>query len=236
MIRERWNARRIHLWFGTSIGVFFLVWVGSGLLMIVGPPAPSGQRTGALRPDLTQAVVSPREALARVAAAADEDVVVRRVQILPIGGRTAYLFATKSGDYLIDAESGRPLTITPELARRLAADRLDPGLQADPIEEIHSHDFWYVSGQLPVFRVRFSNSTVAHVSPATGEVQVTDLSRQLFTLLAGGMHTFWPLSVVVGLPVGKWLLWAASFASLILIGSGYWLAFPRWRAWRREKS
>ena len=45
-MKRKWDIRRIHLWFGITIGAAFTVWVISGLLMLIGPPTPSGEQRG----------------------------------------------------------------------------------------------------------------------------------------------------------------------------------------------
>lgn len=238
MTQREWSASRIHRWFAVVIGLAFFGWVGSGLLMVLGPLTPDGIALSRATPvwDLSCAVISPSEAMNRIARALGEDVVSTNIHFGVVGALRVYQITTRSkGVFLVDVDSGHIITITPELARQLAEDWMAPGISPRPVQVVEAYDWRYIRGPLPVYRVRFDNGTIAHISPTTGRVRFTDFTIQLRGALVG-MHDFGLLSTLFGFAIGEWLLWAASFGSLVVIATGYLMAYPALRFWKKSAS
>ncbi len=238
MTRREWSASRIHRWFAVVIGLAFFGWVASGLLMVLGPLTPDGIAPTRATPvsDLSRAVMSPSEAMNRIARALGEDVVSTNIQFGVVGELRVYQITTMSkGVVLVDVDSGGIITITPEFARQLAEGWMAPGISPGPLEVVEAYDWRYIRGPLPVYRVRFDNGTIAHISPTTGRVRLTDFTIQLRGALVG-LHDFGVLSTLFGFAIGEWLLWAASLGSLVVIATGYFMAYPTLRFWKNRRS
>jgi len=233
---RKWNSRRVHRWAGAIIGVCFVAWIGSGLLMITGQPTPAGVSGNypSPTPDILDAVVSPSMALSAVEQTAGATIHVRNIQFTTVGSIRVYRLLTRDhGEFLVDVEYGRIVTITPDLAAELAAARMSPDIGADPPELIDAHDWRYLNGELPVYRVRFANGTLAHVSATSGRVWLSDWMTLTRTGLVG-LHDFYTIKTILRMGGGNALLWAASLGAVLVVLTGYTMSFSLVRRWKRN--
>lgn len=204
--------------------------------MITGQLTPNGVSGNYPTPtaDILDAVVSPSMALRAVEQSAGATIHVRNIQLTTVGSIRVYVLSTRDhGEFLVGVEDGRLVTISPELAAELAAARMSPEIGASPPELLEAHDWWYPGGELPVYRVRFDNGTVAHVSTTRGSVRLSDwmtVTRQLFV----GLHEFNTVKNILRLGRGHSLLWAASLGGLLVVFTGYTMSFSLVRRWKRN--
>ena len=89
---------------------------------------------------------------------------------------------------------------------------------------VESYDLWYPRGPLPAYRFVFDNGTRVQVR-TTGEVILADRAVQAYHGIVG-LHDFSVVGSVFRVGFGHWLLWAASLASIVVIATGYLLAYP----------
>jgi hypothetical protein len=225
------SLHRFHRWIAIPTGVFIVGWIVTGVVSVVPPPAPPPRRAQTL--DLAQIAVTPMEAaLALVGPGIAPD--VRSIRLVQLGDVLAYEIAAGGlGPRLVDARSGRPITVDAGLARSIAAVRAPVGAQvvhADIVTR-RRHDLTYLWGPLPAHRVAFDDpwATVVYVGAEDGSVRsTTRWSRALDTVFA--FHTFGPLELVVGEPaVRKGTLVAIALTALVTALTGYAIVV----AWRR---
>lgn len=117
---------KVHKWIAVVVGVFFLVWLISGIVMILPPlfPGPPRQQNPAAL-DFREVTVSPAQAVGNLAKSLGSYPEVNRVTLRRIGDALAYEVSVESGiSHLIDARSGEVFTITPEIAEQIARDKL----------------------------------------------------------------------------------------------------------------
>lgn len=231
MAGKKWDIRRLHRWFAVLVGIAFSAWVVSGILMILGfVPTANGITMDQPRPatDLTGAVISPSEAVAAVSAGPGTDgaVTVRNIRFRAVGTRRVYdLEVEGAGSVLIDIKTGEIVQVDMELARELARGWMQPDREIVEERIVESYDLWYAGSVLPVFRFVFDNGTRAHVEAATGDVTLADWEVQAFYGILG-LHDFSVLASVFRIGIAHWLLWAASLGSIVVIVTGYFLAYP----------
>ena len=242
MPRMTWNVARLHRWFAVVIGLAFGAWVVSGLAMLVGSPTANGITMNRPRPttDLTGAVISPSEAVARVEAGSGNGGAarVRRIGLRAVGTRRVYDLGVGGGrSVLVDVETGEIVRVDMRLARELASSWMQPDIKIAEERVVESYDLWYVRGTLPVFRFVFDNGTRAHVQTATGDVTLADRGVLAFFGIVG-LHDFSILASVFRIGIGRWLLWAASLGSIVVIVTGYSMAYAKlpFIARRRNKA
>ena len=219
----------IHKWIGICLGVFFFMWLVSGVVMVV-PMKPMVPPSFNSTPDLSTVQMSPAMAAALVTG---DSSATRTVDLIGIGGRAFYQVKVKGGSqHLLDALSGDVLTITPAVAESLARLALNVGEAPLLSVERVTKRTPYIFGPLPAFQVNFGDParTVALVGERNGMVRGETRARQVRYFLTQ-LHTFAPIENITGRPETQEVgLWLVSGIALILVFTGYYLALPvRWR-------
>jgi uncharacterized iron-regulated membrane protein len=227
----RLTVPRFHKWMGVTVGVIFLLWVVSGIVMILPPlPAPRGGPPAVA--NYSGSTLSPAQAVALVAGREADSGAVTSLVLLRLGNRSAYQITVKGGrSYLIDAGSGERVIITAELARGIAEENLGGDVPVRGVEELSHHDFRYPAGSLPVYRVLFADprETVAYVATRDGSVRLSDWRHRVRATI-GGLHTFQPVELLTGSDsLRVTLLHLASLISIALIATGYYMSLPKRR-------
>ena len=228
------TVRRLHKWIGIGIGLILLMWIGTGVMMVLPQQEP-------LRVPLDQAAwvgaaVTPAAAVEAASPGTRGRVVAMNLHT--IEGQPVYRIYFADGSVrLVDARSGELFALTDSVAKSVARRALDrPDARVRSVERLESHQLRYLSGPLPVFRVVFDDghNTVIYVNARDGSVQGGGTARRIRVIL-GGLHTFYPLRVVVRsarAEVGLLLL--ACGVAIVGVFTGYWLALPG--GWRRRWS
>ncbi|MBK6457226.1 MAG: PepSY domain-containing protein [Gemmatimonadetes bacterium] len=224
----------LHKWIGIVMGVIVLVWLVSGMVMIL-PFYPVVDQSQLATPNMRQAVISP--------AAATEIAVVReqggseprKVQLIPVGGDPYYKIDLMGGkSFLISAIDGERLLIKREVAEGLARRGLPPAVRVRAVSEITEHSLANPRGPVPAFRFEFDDpsETTALVGIRDGVVMHTD-GRKRIRAFVTGLHTFDQLELLVGDSTPKkGALHLTSIISIVLVMSGYYVVLPR--RWRRR--
>ncbi|MGL4692744.1 MAG: PepSY domain-containing protein, partial [Stenotrophomonas maltophilia] len=161
--------RTLHRWLGLIVGLQFLLWLGSGLMMsLLDPQKINGTAHRAAEPALPAwpaTTLAPAEALR---AARNEAATLDTGWLLD---QPVYRLLSPQGTELIDAYSGKRIEIDPRWALRLAqASYRGSGVPADPVHlektlETRAHPD-------PVWRVDFGDEagTSVYVSAQSGQV------------------------------------------------------------------
>jgi uncharacterized iron-regulated membrane protein len=222
---------KLHKWIAVAVGVFFLVWLTSGIVMILPPlfpGPPREQKSAAL--DFREITVSPAQAVANLAKALGSYPRVSRVTLRPIGKVLAYEVSVQSGNsHLIDARSGQVFTITPEIAEQIARGNLPSQGRVLQIERINRHSYAYQWGPIPAYRIVFDNdqSTSYYVSTHDGTVRRSDRWNRVRGVMES-LHTFRPLKLITKREaVRKGMLILLSVVGIGAALTGYYLSLPR---------
>ena len=214
-----------HRWLGTASGVLILAWFVSGLVMLYVPfpkldTDERVSRQAPLQPDAL--AVSPAQAATACPGK------LRGARLAMALGRPVYHFSGADAACSVWADTGKPVVVTPELARA-AAQAFLPGAKLGTIEAI-LRDQWTIYSTYrphrPLLRISVDDAagSVLYVSSRSGEVvaHTTRFERGwswlgtvphwlYFTPLRGDDTTLWR-QLVLWLPATALLTVAAGLA------------------------
>lgn len=219
---------RIHKWFAITVGVFFLVWTISGIVMILparlfGPTQFEFPITVGLR----EARTSPAQAIEVIEQRVGEPVNVVDLNVRQVQDRPVYEIVTlEHGTYLVDIDQGQVLEITAQLAEAIARDKASVQGEVQSIEKLTAHDLYYPFGNLPVYRVVFEGdgSNMYYISAVNGEFSRSNTLTRLRAAISS-LHTFEPLTLLVQQnSVRKGLLGLTALVGVMTALTGYLLA------------
>jgi len=221
--------RSIHKWIGISLGIILLVWLVSGIWMVL--PASYQQNWEDGFSQWPAAAIAPAEAVAVASDHAPER--VRNLNMWAVASRLFYRVSLKDGPVqLVDATTGQLVTITPDLAEQIArAIFVMPEAPVDTVERVDEYSMRYGAGPLPVMRVVFADddNTVVYVGVADGAVLGGGTSHRIRAIVSG-LHSFYPLRILISARGEKGALILAGVLMIVGVLTGYWLALPvRWR-------
>jgi hypothetical protein len=218
---------RIHKTLAVSVGIFLAVWFISGITMVL----PTSFFARADRPsapiDFHGVSVSPAEAVKALDKILGETAQVSGLYLIRVRDSMVYKIVLRTGrPHLIDAQSGRIVTITPEVAEQIARDEFSTKAGVRNVVRLTDHDLDYSRGPLPVYRVVFEDrhGTISHVSIDDGSVRQANRWLRLRDRIIG-FHTF---HAFLGghERLRKGLLLLVSLLGLAAVASGYYLALP----------
>ena len=158
---------------------------------------------------------------------------VRSIRLHRLGDVLAYEFSVQGrGPQLVDARSGRVITVDVSLARSIASARAPAGAKVVRTDFIsrRRQDLTYRWGALPALRVAFDDprATVIYVGAEDGSVRSTTWWSRAIAV-AAGLHTFDPLDLLVREPIRKAILTSIALGALMTALTGYVIA-----AWRQR--
>lgn len=163
------GMRKIHKWIGLLIGIQFVLWLGSGLIMSL---LDHDQVQGhGYRAHGTKAQPWPKNALPANAVLGKGESTIQRVSSGWLLERPVYQAFNGEKTRLADALSGMPIDIDAPLASRLAqASYNGPGKAQAPLLLEHTMEVRDHEGRL--WRVDFKDEqeTTVYLSAQTGEV------------------------------------------------------------------
>lgn len=230
---NRSRLRTLHRWIFIFMGVFILMWLASGIVMTL-PQYWFGAVTRYDQPevDFRLATVSPAETVARLENPAGEKTAIRKIQLRGLGDRILYQVTLDNNDTrYIDAQTGEPFEFTLELATAIARRNFD--IESPLLEQtrLTEHDAYYPFGQLPVYRIRFSDSP--GISYFVLENQNRVFRSSMLSRIRGAivsLHNFGPVDFFSSNPdTRKNLLILTGALSLLGAVAGFILTLPRRR-------
>ncbi len=229
--------RKIHRYFALVLGLAFLAWLVSGILMVIGEPSVRALQTPpAYTYNFAAVTLSPadvvRRAQLRLGAAAE----VQRIMLRPLRDQLVYeVHAPGQPAMLFNPQTGDPVEVTPAMAELIVRDRLKPDAGEAHVERLDRHSTTYPWGVLPAYRLEFENEagTFAHVAVADGAVSFTDWRKRIWHLFVG-FHTFDPITIVFGSDrLRNRVLLVSGVLSLVIVATGYYMEYVT--LWRRKK-
>lgn len=231
-VRVRWGWRRIHKWIAIGAGVFLLVWLITGIWIILPPPNRPALHTANPVTEYATATLSPAEA-AEIARGVAANASTRAIGLARLGSRPIYRVPApgRGGPILIDAADGTVVTIDEAEARRIATEFYGgDGALAGPGERVEARGASTLYAPIPAYRFVFDDAyrTQAYVGIADGSVYWVD-RRIAVRRWAGSIHGFGPIADFVS---NKLRLLLVGVGFLIAMGAtltGYWLALRRKR-------
>ena len=165
-------ARSLHKWFGLVVGLQILIWLASGLYMVIvdldfihGDP---------LVKNMQQAVTVPDSSLVSMATLRSRYPDANRIDLKQVMGKPFFAVTTAKARYLLDPETGAVISpLDEETARDIATFHFNGNAQilnaalitSDPPMEIQTR-------RLPLWRIDFDDrfSTSFYIDPYTGRL------------------------------------------------------------------
>ncbi len=225
--------RRIHRIMAVSVGFLFLLWIVSGVVMVM-----PQLRIAALAPDhsifqpetLRDLSISPVDAIRAVNGVSQGSVEVTNIQLRPLAGAMVYEISTgNGGSHLIDARTGEVVTVTEQMAQAIAHTMMVDGVNVESSTLVSAYGADYTSGPLPVYRIQMSDpsASVVYVSARNGDSRYTNRWIRIRAALEG-LHSFDPVEWVTGSSLlRKGLLLLGSLIGGVVALTGYALVLRR---------
>jgi uncharacterized iron-regulated membrane protein len=222
----------IHRWLSIFVGVFFLAWTISGIVMLLPPNLPAPARALEHAPANFRAVeLSPALAIARAEKETGKTFKIQWMNLKQIRDLLVYEIATEDdGIQRVNARTGAIEKMTPEFAEKIAREDFPTTARATKIAMIEKYDLDFTWGGLPAYRIVFDDAygTASTVS-LDGSVHRSDAwSRTQFVI--GSLHTFEPIKILTGRErLKEILLIATSIVGIASALTGYYLAIRLWK-------
>ena len=131
--------------------------------------------------------------------------------------------------FLLNADSGKLFTITPEIAERIAKNHLLKKASVSQVTLLKRRNLSYSWGPLPVYEVVFDDQqdTVICVSPIDGKVKRISNDKIKFLTINHDIHN---LGILRAIPNSRFLIkfLIITFSVILIIGAitGYYISFP----------
>lgn len=229
MIRQ---MRKWHRWIAVTVGGFFLIWLITGIAMMM--PRLPGEHSDVgetIIPDFRAVSISPKEAIIALEAIQGNPLNIKHVRFIRILEGLAYQIELKDRrSYLINAQSAEEMIINEDRAKQIVKT-IHPSkniLGAEYVEGRPSGCGW---GSFPVYKFWFDDNrqTISCVTVADG----SERHRNMWQRIRGfsqGFHTFDPVNLVTGVNgVREGLLIFFSILGSVAACTGFYLAFNRRR-------
>jgi hypothetical protein len=222
---------RIHKWLAVTAGVFLLVWLVTGIVMVLPPLFPGPDPVKPVREiDFKDIAQSPAQAIANLEKTLGTTSQVSSVSLKWIQDVLVYDVHLRNGDrHFINAVTGRLFSITRELAERFVRDAYPGAGRLLKVETIERHGYGYQWGPLPAYKIVLDNdqSTGYYVSAHDGSVRRSTRLDRIRQAIAS-LHTFEPIKLITKQnEVRKGLLIVTSVIGIVASLTGYYLALRR---------
>lgn len=195
--------RKWHRGMAVSIGFIFIVWIVSGVVMVlpqikISSVAPA---TVGLHPQsLLNMSVSPSDAITAVNRMHQNVGEVTNVQLRQVGATFVYeLLTGKNMSFLVDAHTGEVVTVTEQMARVIAETMMADGVHVESSALLSAYGDGYRSGPLPVYRFTMTDAhgSIIYVSTHNGASRYTNRWLRIREAIEG-FHSFDPVEWATG--------------------------------------
>jgi peptidase YpeB-like protein len=228
---SRWPMYRIHKWLAVTAGLFLLVWLITGVIMVL-PPLSTGPAP--VQPiqkiDFKDIVQSPAQAIANLEKILGTTSHVSSVGLKWIHDVLVYeIHFEDGGRHFINAVTGQVFSITRELAERFVLDAYPGQGRVQKVEMLEKHNYDYQWGPLPVYQIVLDSqqTTAYHVSTDDGSVRRSERMDRIRGAITS-LHTFDPIKLITKRDaVRNGLLIITAVIGIVASLTGYYLALRR---------
>lgn len=234
MLNPALIARSLHKWLGLFVGIQVLIWLATGLYMVVvdidfihGDP---------LVKNMQDRVVVPDSAKLNITDLRSQYPDAIRISLKPVMGKTFYVVSTTNKRYLVDPQTGSTNSpLDEQSAREIAIYHFNGDAQITNVMLITSNPPMEIkSRRLPLWRVDFDDrfATSFYIDPYSGSLATR--RHQYWRIF----DFFWMLHIMDyedRSDAHNRLLIAAQIAGLTFAVSGMWLLFYSFSG-RRKKT
>jgi hypothetical protein len=182
--------------------------------------------------DLHNNRVSPADILATLQHSAPGARKLKSIELQTFYDRLIYAVRDDTGQlHLFDAASGKPYSLSADTADAIVRQTFKVSGKLAEISTVNEHSYEYPWGELPVFRLKYddSSSVSYYASPSSGEVMKTNWLIRVGSL-SMAVHDFGPVFTLTGSDKLRMLL-IGLIGSAALVGAvtGLYLTLPRRR-------
>lgn len=226
------TAHKLHKWIAVVAGAFFLMWLLSGIVMVL--PRPWSVRIQRRAPEpieVHERILSPSEVVTRIARDQGTEPTIESLTLRRAADTVVYEVKTRENTFLVDAHTAERFTITAEVAKRIVQYHYPAQSSVFETSYLDRHTAAYPWGPLPVYRVMYGEEPTTHYYVSAGDGVVTRSDRwNRFQGVFGALHSFEPLRLITSRDaIRRWLLVLAGLGGIGVALSGYYLAVPRRR-------
>lgn len=197
-----------------------LVWLASGVLMVLPAPDEEVRTPGVARPELGAVLLSPAQAVGVAGGAPGSDLVLK-----PFGADMVYqVFVGRGESRLVNGRTGALLTVTPAVAESLA---FGPAAARGRVpQRLERHGGPYTHGPLPVWQFEGgAPGSYLFVQEKDGRVVRSTRGMRVRRSIVE-WHSFVPLRRLVGDRLNQGALFGASVLGIAMVLTGYLLLIP----------
>ena len=216
-----------HRWLAVISGGFFVVWVLTGILMLIPLPQPNSGTNRKEAPDFRTAIVPPSIAIKALEEKLGKVIEVKDIHLDQILGKFVYrVFVNDALSYLIDAQTGKVVIIDKPMAEKIALSKLPSPMEIRKTEYIETHTSDYPWGPLPAYKISFNDTwkTISIVEAYGGKERHKDLLLKIKQAIEG-FHFFNPIEQVTGSPwLRKGILMFVGILGIGAACTGFYLA------------
>ena len=200
---ERKQYRWLHKWIFIFMGALVVIWCLTGIVMVTpehwfGKTRPTG-RTAV---DYRNIAVSPADALHSLEQHTGSQLEVRNIELIHADNQIIYrIYTRENGIEFVDAQTGEYFEFTPEIVEQIVRKIYKIHAPAEEIVRLTEHDTSYPWGQLPAYRLHFSNNEKIWYffsENNAGISRSTTGSRLRNAIIS--LHTFEPIEFFIDSP------------------------------------
>jgi len=228
-------ARTLHKWIGLFTGIQVLIWLTTGLYMVVvdldfihGDP---------LVKNMQQTVVTPGSGLLSVAELRSKYPDAARIGLRPVQGDTLYTVTTPDNRYLLDPETGAVISpLSENAARDIATFHFNGSARIRDASLITTNPPMEIqTRRLPLWRIDFDDrfSTSFYVDPYTGRLVTR---RHQYWRIFDFMWMLHIMDYDKRTDAHNLLLKTAEISGLVFAIIGIWLLFYSFSGRRKKKA
>jgi len=223
------TVRKFHRYFALVLGIFFFIWIVSGVMILLPEPTPRALVSREQpKADFTSVAIPPTAVIAALSAELGRPAQVNQIVLRGLRERPVYeVHARGMPSSLWDAVTGKRFTISPAVAEAMVRDRVRDDVGKASFERIEKHGPTYPWGPLPAHRIEFErgDGTIAYVGITNGRVIFTDWRKRTWHLITG-LHEFAPLNFLFGdSKVTHAALITVALLALVIVITGFSLEF-----------
>ncbi len=193
------QLRKLHRWIFNLAGIFIVIWLLSGVLMVM-PAYWFGPTANHQNPpaDFRRAAISPAEAIVRMEQRTSQPAKVANVQLRQINDVILYAIRLDNGEeQLVNATTGEIFAFTPALAEDIIRRDFKVKTPLADIRRLDGYERDYPWGSLPVYRLRFEGDGTASYYVAEKDLRVTRSSTLTRVRAAiTSLHEFEPVKLI----------------------------------------
>lgn len=228
-------SRTLHKWLGLIVGIQLLIWLASGLYMVI--VDIDFIHGDSLVKNMQQPVVIPTAPLVSASALLDKYPDAQQISLRSVMGEAHYLVTTADKRYLISPDSGTVVSpLSENEIREIASFHFNGPASISNIELIIANPPMEIqTRRLPLWRANFNDrfSTSFYIDPVSGRLVTR---RHQYWRIFDFMWMLHIMDYDERSDAHNPLLITAQVAGLVFAVTGLWLLFYSFSGRRRKRA